>query len=107
MERLANLNDATITDIEAARQATSNAAAVLEPVRDFLDLLALQRAGLIEQDVTRDFKDATKYRQQADALSWSINLESLISQLHSLRFLLDQTQGSVACSAILPGRKQQ
>ena len=49
LSRLANINDATAADIDEARAASEEAERSLEPARQLLDLLVLDRAGLFEQ----------------------------------------------------------
>ena len=48
IQRLATVNDARITDIEAARQAVDQAQEALNPMRRLLDLIVLRRAGFID-----------------------------------------------------------
>ena len=52
LARLALLNDSTATDIEAARDAASRATSLLRPIVRLLDLLALERAAVVDTDVT-------------------------------------------------------
>jgi hypothetical protein len=48
LQRLATVNDAKITDIEAARQAVAEAQEALNPMRRLLDLIVLRRSQLID-----------------------------------------------------------
>ena len=81
LERLGNLNDATITDIEEARRASQLATDALEPVRRFLDLLALQRASLIGVDcsILGGIEDASPHWQKSEH-------QELVAQLQIIHF---------------------
>ena len=107
LERLANLNDATIADIEEARKASQIATDALEPVRRFLDLLALQRASLIGVDcsILGGIEDASPHWQNPNIKSWWLNSRSSTSQLHFPKCSGDHNLASPACSEIHHGRR--
>lgn len=83
LERLANLNDATIADIEEARKASQFATDALEPVKRFLDLLALQRASLtgIDCSILGGIEDASPHWERPEH-------QQLVSELKILHFPL-------------------
>ena len=84
LQRLATVNDAKITDIEAARQAVAEAQEALNPMRRLLDLIVLRRAGLIDVEPM-----ALAETSVVDARHTTEQVQELLATLKPIHFPLE------------------
>ena len=84
LQRLATVNDAKITDIEAARQAVDEAQEALNPMRRLLDLIVLKRAGFIDVEPM-----ALAETSVVDARHSAKQVQELLATLRPIHFPLE------------------
>jgi len=86
LQRLATVNDARITDIEAARQAVAEAQEALDPMRRLLDLIVLKRADHEEFDI---HPMALAETSVIDARHKTDQVQELLATLNPIHFPIE------------------